>query len=231
MSRDTIVEEIVTTCGLTDAKRQVVADSADRYCLWLLNLVEWKFRRSEHTQQSTSGVNEYTLVGANDDCAQVQQLFFDSVPLDYLDPKPFEREAVPVLTPTTVEVRKWTVKGMSAQGFPVATLLGTPTSTKNIYYSYLKKIDPVDPTSSLEPSMEDIVITRMLSRYHPDGSVRQINAQENVLAIDGAIATYGMKSLAPRKPRIDEYRRMRNREISLHSGYTNSFAGRLIDPS
>jgi hypothetical protein len=230
MPKVDIIKEIKAVAKLDDSLDPVLDGTINRYVVWLLHLIDWKFMHSSQTDSSVVNQQTYTLSGANNDCGLIEELYYDGDLLKYLDPKPFDRDYNTITTPTAFDVASWTVKTKSTKGFPIVTLFGTPTAVKDLYYSYIKQVNPDDPLASLEPSMEDIVVNEMLSRFHPDFGSRQTFSDKVQKGIDGAIATYALKSKQQRSARLDEYRRMRNREINFHAGYGNAIVGRLVDP-
>jgi hypothetical protein len=224
MSQASVVTSVLKQCKLTDADKDAVEASLVGFVYDLLSSYEWSFRLKNHTDTTTATTHDYTLKGASNDCAQVVDIYYDDAnpALSYYYPREFDRRTYGT-DPVSQLVSMWTNRGEDVQGFPQIELSGNTDAGKDLYYSYLCKIDESDPWALLPVAMQQIAIEYGIAQFHPDAQVRS-EKYSHVYGDDrksGLIANarrrWRLRSLTTTQGRIDEQKRQRNREISLGS--------------
>ena len=226
MSQGNVVSSILKQCKLTEADGDAVEASANAFVYDLLNSYEWSFRLKNHTDTTLASTHLYTLQGVSEDCSQIVDIYYDKsdTPLDYLYPREFDRRTRGI-DPKYREVTKWTARGEDVQGFPQIELSGDTLPDKDLYYSYLCKVELNDPWALLPVAMSQIIIEHGISQHNPDPQ-RRVEAYSHVYGDDrksGMIANarrrWRLRSLTTTQGRIDEQKRRINREISLGSQF------------
>lgn len=224
MSQASVVTSVMKQCKLSDADKDAVEASLSGFVYDLLVSYEWSFRLKNHTDTTLVATHDYTLKGASDDCAQIVDLYYDdnNPALTYLYPREFDRRTHGS-DPAEQMIGIWTNRGEDVQGFPQIELNGNTDAGKDLYYSYLYKINENDPWSQLPTPMQQIVAEYGISQFHPIGEVR-LEKYAHVYGDDaksGLIANakrrWRLRSLTTTQGRIDEQKRQRNREINFGS--------------
>lgn len=222
MSQASVVSSVIKQCKLTDGEKEAVESSLTDFVYNLLVSYEWSFRLKTHTDTTTATTHDYTLTGADSDCAQIVDIYYDknTEPLTYHYPREFDRRTHGT-DPAEQDPNLWTNRGEDVRGYPQVELSGNTNAGKDLYYSYLYKIAENDPWSKLPAPMEQIVTEYGISQFSPDAQ-RRAEAYVHVYGDErksGMIANarrrWRLRSLTTTQGRIDEQKRRRNREISF----------------
>jgi hypothetical protein len=104
---------------------------------------------------------------------------------------------------------------------------------KAIFYRFKKIVDPNDPLALLPPDMIDVVVAKMISRFHPSAQEKQAAAQEWIESLAAAQERWRPEIGLPRETQIPEEQMERNYEINMAMGdhAPGGSAGRVVDGS
>lgn len=235
-----VVNQVLQACRIVGANGSIVepAESVVRIAAqsFTRRLLEdaWKFLEDEKTDTSVATVASYTLSGNSNNCGKIIYLGYDGHDFrqHYADPEEFARFYDADLAQST-EVSKWTIKGYSGKN-PIATFFGTPMETgKEIFYRFRKVIDNSDPMAMLPVDMIDLVVLKMISRFHPSGSDKKSADTEYQEGLAAAKERWMPEIGLPREPQLNEEQMDRNYEInSALSDHGHGFSsGPVVDIS